>query len=154
VCVIIDNNVVGQLFGSGREHTKAEEKFYEYINNGKPKLVAGGRLKDELFRHNKFRKWFIEADRRGDVKIISRSKIKFEENNLSNKCYRSNDLHVLAIALVSGARLLCTNDKKLIDDFKDNNLINKPSGKIIKPPMSEQLTDIQKTLLDNAYCGT
>lgn len=43
---------------------------------------------------------------------------------------RSNDLHVLALARVSGARTLCTADGDLRRDFKDSRLVARPKGSI------------------------
>ena len=44
--------------------------------------------------------------------------------------YVSNDAHVIALAQVSGARLLYSNDSDLQDDFKDKSLIDSPRGRI------------------------
>ena len=43
---------------------------------------------------------------------------------------RSDDPHVLALAIVSGARLLYSNDAALQRDFKDKRLIDSPRGKV------------------------
>ena len=43
---------------------------------------------------------------------------------------QSNDPHIIALAQVSGARLLYSNDKALQQDFKNQDLINNPKGKI------------------------
>ena len=49
---------------------------------------------------------------------------------LNQGLYTSNDPHVLALAIVSGARLLYSNDADLQQDFKDKRLIDKPRGKV------------------------
>ncbi|MDE0306934.1 MAG: hypothetical protein OXI87_18940 [Albidovulum sp.] len=46
----------------------------------------------------------------------------------------SNDQHVLALARISGARLLYTNDQKLMDDFKNTELVSTPKGKVYRTP--------------------
>ena len=43
--------------------------------------------------------------------------------------YRSDDEHVLALAGVSGARLLFTNDPALEKDFKNRRIINSGKGR-------------------------
>ena len=43
---------------------------------------------------------------------------------------KSDDPHIIALAQVSGARLLYSNDKSLQQDFKNKDLINNPRGKV------------------------
>ena len=43
---------------------------------------------------------------------------------------RSDHIHVIALANASGARLLYTEDKGLMDDFKNKDLISKPRGTV------------------------
>ena len=43
---------------------------------------------------------------------------------------RSDDPHVLALARVSGVRLLYRADKDLIADFKDKRFIDNPRGRV------------------------
>jgi hypothetical protein len=45
---------------------------------------------------------------------------------------RSDDPHVLAVALVSGARVLFSFDAALCDDFRDRRIIKDPRGKILR----------------------
>ena len=54
-----------------------------------------------------------------------------EETRLEKKglCI-SDDPHVIALARISGARLLCSNDKDLQQDFGTKNLIDRPRGKV------------------------
>ncbi len=85
---------------------------------------------------------------------ISKSTVCKEENRLKLEGnHKSNDLHVLALALVSGAHLLYTHDQLLIDDFKNNNIITGNRGKIYKTDQSTgSFSKSQRKLLDNAYC--
>ena len=46
------------------------------------------------------------------------------------KACTSDDTHVLALALVSGARLLYPNDAALIKDFKNRRIVANPGGKV------------------------
>ena len=53
-----------------------------------------------------------------------------ETNKLvANGNCKSDDEHIIALALVSGARILCTTDADLMDDFRDRLLLA-PQGKI------------------------
>ena len=60
---------------------------------------------------------------------------------------KSNDLHVLALALVSGARLLYTNDTALINDFGNPGIVARPRGKIYTTAKSTNVTDAHRRLL-------
>ena len=60
---------------------------------------------------------------------------------------KSNDPHVLALALVSGARLLYTNDAALIDDFGNPEIVAKPRGKVYTTARNADVTNAHRRLL-------
>ena len=65
----------------------------------------------------------------------------------------SDDPHVLGLALVSGARLLYTNDLKLQQDFKNPALI-RPRGKVYTTVVNRRFTDAHEGLLKQRnLCG-
>ena len=64
----------------------------------------------------------------------------------SNIC-TSNDEHVIALALVSGARLLYTNDQALIDDFGNREIVAGPRGKVYTTKRNRQVTPAHRRLL-------
>jgi hypothetical protein len=69
------------------------------------------------------------------LRTIPGEAIQEHERQLkSAKLYRSNDVHILALAIASGARTLATFDRGLGDDFNDPRMINKPRGKIYSRP--------------------
>ena len=66
---------------------------------------------------------------------------------------RSDDEHVLALALVSGARLLYTNDSALIEDFKNRAIVQNPAGKIYTTARNNTVTTAHRRLLaDRTLC--
>lgn len=155
MCVIIDNNVAQFLVCEPNNRHKAETKLLEYIDKGKLKLVIGGRLKNELCESPKVKIWISERINSGKAKDVpkkaveAREKLLLQKNNLS-----SNDPHVLALALESGARLLYSHDVKLGHDFKDTNIIPNPRGKVYKTNNTDNFTSAHQKLLDNASCLT
>ena len=152
---IVDNNVAGLLFGDPKERPEAATKFREYIDNGRLKLVAGGRLVEELGESNRVKRWLAEGVNGGTARIVPKHKVdEVEQRLIQEGKFKSDDPHVLALALVAGARLLYTHDDALADDFKDPNLIRGLRGKVFRTLMSEQFTKSQRNLLDNANCGT
>ena len=64
-----------------------------------------------------------------------------------NDICTSNDEHVIALALVSGARLLYTNDQALIDDFKNRDIVAGPRGKIYTTARNDRFTEVHRRLL-------
>ena len=62
-------------------------------------------------------------------------------------CASPTTPHVLALALVSGARLLYTNDAALIDDFGNPEIVARPRGKIYTTARNANVTDAHRRLL-------
>ena len=130
MCAILDTNVRDQVFGSNR--TQAGRVFFKWINTGKGHLVVGGKLLAELRKNSEsFNRWAKVAISYGRMSIEDDESIRIQTKKLQVEALcRSNDHHIIALAQISGTRLLFSNDQKLRQDFKDPKLINKPKGKI------------------------
>ena len=148
MCAILDVNVVHQVFGPNRP--PAGEAFFKWLASGKGQLVAGGELLRELDGNRKFRTWRQQAVLAGRVRICADDAVNEKTQTLKNEhSCRSNDQHILALAQVSGARLLYSNDEDLQRDFKDKNLIDKPRGKVYSTHKNEDLQNSHRRLLGN-----
>ena len=151
MCVILDSNVVGEVFGTNRP--PAGKGFFERIHSGRLRLIAGGKLLSELAHNEVFRLWWQEATRSGDVTDVDDRPVEEETRRLAKqKVCRSNDEHVVALAVVGGARLLYSNDKGLQKDFTDTDLINDPAGKVYSTIASKKFTPKKRQLLDRSSC--
>ena len=62
--------------------------------------------------------------------IPSKSFKNFEKELRNNPEVQSDDHHILALAKYSGARVLFTGDSRLMNDFRNKNLIDSPRGKV------------------------
>lgn len=123
MCAILDNDVVHQVFG--RNRPAAGKAFFDWIDSGRGRLVGGGRLFEELAHNENFRLWWQAATLSGRVERVGDEAVEAETVRLAKqKACGSNDAHVIALALVSGARLLYSNDKDLGDDFRNHKLGN------------------------------
>ena len=60
---------------------------------------------------------------------------------------RSDDPHVIALAQVSGSRLLYSNDRALQQDFRDKALIDNPRGSVYSTLRSKKFTRSRKDQL-------
>lgn len=148
MCAILDVNVVHQVFGPNRP--PAGEAFFKWLASGKGQLVAGGELLRELDGNRKFRTWRQQAVLAGRVRLCDADEVNEKTQTLKNEhSCRSNDQHILALAQVSGARLLYSNDDALQRDFKDKNLIDKPRGKVYSTLQNEDLQNSHRRLLGN-----
>lgn len=148
MCAILDINVVHQVFGPDRP--PAGEEFFQWLNSGKGQLVAGGKLLRELDGNRKFRTWRQQAVLSGRVRLCDAAAVndKTQQLKSENSC-RSNDPHIVALAQVSGARLLYSNDEVLQGDFKDKKLIDNPRGKVYSTLRNEHFENSHRRLLGN-----
>ena len=147
MCAIIDANIVSEVFGNRRP--EAGEEFFKWIDSGKGVLVVGGRLNAELLRASaRFSKWAQIASLSGRVFREDSNKIDARERQIIRRNqHLSNDPHVLALAQVSGGRLLYTNDRDLQEDFRDPNLINQPRGNIYTTLVNKDFARSHRSLL-------
>ena len=150
MCVILDADSVGLVFGTnpspaGRDLLDWLER--PHTTRPRPRLVVGGRLMRELTRNGIFEKWAETATQDGRVRRFPDIDIAEEESALpSNRC-RSNDRHVIALARASGARILCSNDGDLRDDFRDLKLVPRPQGRLLPTGTSQNASKGRRNLL-------
>ena len=148
MCAIVDANVVHQVFGDDRP--EAGKRFLEWIENGRGLLVVGGKLYAELLQSSEgFRKWAPEALRLGSMVRENATVVDEREKEIyDDGLCSSDDSHVLALAQVSGARLLYSNDSALQKDFTNHTLINQPRGKIYSTRVNTSFSRSHRNLLD------
>ena len=147
MCAIIDANVAHEVFG--KNAPEAGVRFFDWIDKGSGRLVVGGLLMRELERSaSGFREWAIQAQLSGKMRVASESEIagKAETLRESDAC-KSNDHHVIALAQVSGARLLYSNDQNLQADFKDKSLIDNPRGAVYSTLVNKNFARAHRDLL-------
>ncbi len=144
MCVILDADCVGEVFGSNRSIAGCD--LFNWLEKPDARLVVGGKLWEELNKHRKFEKWAVEAQRSRRVRRYSDDAIATEEGDLPT-ALRSNDPHVIALARTSRARVLYSKDKKLGEDFRDPKLVPKPKGRLLPTGDSANASASRKELL-------
>lgn len=158
MCVIIDANILSDVFGKNR--SEAGAKLFEWIDDPKKggHLVLGGtKLRAESMHVSAFSVWWRNATRSGVATEINAKKIDdLEQRLIAEDSCSSDDEHIIALAKVSGARLLYSNDADLVDDFrnkgKTTNLLPSPRGKSYPssdPPRDQNFSNHHKKLLEN-----
>jgi hypothetical protein len=99
-------------------------------------LVAAGKLKSELVMIQDVRLYLVQLERAGRLRSSFSGQALHQKENLLRKdgtCL-SNDLHVLALALVSGARTIATMDGALAKDFRNKAILRNPRGSVYRNP--------------------
>lgn len=149
MCAIVDANVVSEVFGSNLP--PAGEKFFEWLNKGNGRLVVGGKLLEELEKSSAdFIYWGREARLSGRMRIVSKREVDARTEQVQHEdAISSDDPHVIALAQVSGARLLYSNDGDLQKDFRNGKLIDDPRGKVYSTRRDKSFQRSHDRLLKN-----
>ena len=153
MCVIIDTNKLGDFAKveniTGDPVMDGLHRLRVWVKNGGkivyfkplPKTKEAARHR-ELQSNESARVVLMDLLRRGRAKLIDYSDCAQSAKKFAPKI-KSDDPHILALAEVSGASVLCTSDRALMDDFGKHI----KGGKIY--PSSERA---QKQMLSQSIC--
>ncbi len=151
MCAIVDADVANAAVSEQAD--EASREFLRHVSTGALKIVVGGcRLHAELRKcSGLFQRWFSRARYAGHVvdvddELVDRKSRSLEE---SGECV-SNDPHLVALADVTGARLVFTNDRDLQRDCKS---VLRPRASIYTT--NDERTDFnsdKRRLLASAVC--
>lgn len=146
MCAIVDVNIAHEVFGDNRP--EAGEKFFDWVSNGVFRLVIGGELHEELYRRSTTRRWLLTSRRSEMIRFVKDSEVNAltEDIKRAQVC-QSDDPHIIALAKISGARLLYSNDIDLHKDFRDKALIDQPRGRVYSTLRDKRFSDSHKKLL-------
>ncbi len=146
MCVIVDANVGHEVFGPSQ--SEAGAFLLNQIRPDRKQLVVGGELLRELTQNHSFVTWLGDAQEFGLARQVRDDQVDAETETLQSQgICRSNDEHVIALARVSGARLLFTNDNALQDDFRDRRIVGGTQGRIYTTQLSGSVSRTHRDLL-------
>ena len=98
------------------------------------------------------RGWAQQAQLSGKLRILDEEQInKRAEKIRTSVPHRSDDPHILALAQISGARLLYSNDVDLQKDFRDKALIDHPRGKVYSTREGKDFKESHRKLLADRH---
>lgn len=127
MCLIIDASVAHQF---APPLSDAAVVVVNWLTDRKGKIVYGGQLASELTR-TPFRRLLVQFARAGIAIQVPEASVAAEQKRVvATGLCRSNDPHIIALARVSHARVLFSDDTDLHSDFKNARLINDPRGTI------------------------
>jgi rRNA-processing protein FCF1 len=121
MCIIVDTNAAHDLSGP----TPDGSPVLRWLLYGKGGLVVGGNLRRELSKS--MRGTLVVLNRAGRLWSIDDGAVEKMADRIKRTCV-SNDSHVLAVAAISGCRLIFTKDKKLHKDAKNKKLLDPPAA--------------------------
>jgi hypothetical protein len=138
MCVIVDADIASILC-SNPPHADLTRLIY-WIECEDGKIVYSGKLKGELFKIANAKRRLLGWWRAGKALENNDPRIGQEQERLRQEdVCESNDYHILALALVTRVRLLCSHDKKLHADFTNPQVINNPRGHIYQNRSHDRL---------------
>ncbi|NQT39223.1 MAG: hypothetical protein HQ581_17120 [Planctomycetes bacterium] len=153
MALIIDANKVADYLNDTDD--PPNRVIHDWVNNRGGKLVFGGRQLQEWYKINKARRYvrvLLQAGRafRYATEEVDNKEAEVESTGLC----RSDDPHVIALACISGVRVLYSEDKALCDDFRDTELVPQPRGKIYRRPKgkSDKTAQYRRLLLQSPPC--
>ena len=144
MCAIVDNSARDEVFGGAE--SPAGKFFLTWLTKGRGRLVVGGKLRDELSGNQNFERWLPQAVQAGRARILGDNEVNDATRAvLADGVCRSDDPHIIALARISGTRLLYANDNALERDFK--RLIPKGIVFTTKQDPQRQITQEHQSLL-------
>ena len=151
MCAIVDTNKFGDFMS--RDPGETAEQFKEWISDKDgvlvyPEIESLGKAPEDEARQatiedmerliQEYRRspnMLALLDRYASIGKARRVKLsEVAKRHPETARARSNDRHILALALASGARLLYTGDKRLAQDFEDPQIIENPAGEVYSSP--------------------
>ena len=153
---IIDTNIVGELWDKGGN--PAGQGFRRAVDDGRIPLVLGGsKMKQELGldspgTQTRLKAWIQQLQVAGRLRRESDSTVdsmtrRLELGGGSASQIGSNDHHVIALAVLSGVRLLYTNDQKLTSDFRNRQVVEPPRGRVYSTRLNTDFNRRRRDLL-------
>ena len=139
MCLIIDADSVAAVFAD-----KTPEDYVpiiDWLTKKDGALVIGGKLVKEYDKVEKAKRFVKSLMQAGRAKIYATELVDNETNAIRSFC-KSNDSHIVALARISGARIVCSHDRALHKDFRSELLIANPKGHIYQTKKHSNLLQL------------
>lgn len=141
MCAILDTNTFGRFRNEDDENLEPVRKWLRRKNG---RIVYSNTEKyNNEWKRGGMEDWIRERSRAGQYRLISEG-VQEKENELKEKI-KSDDEHIIALALVAKVKVLIsyadyesgqTGDRDLFDDFRDRNLVG---GKVYTKKSHERM---------------
>ena len=132
MCLILDASKFGDFIDPDNSDMAPVKEWIK--KSGKIVYSQTTELEKELNKCPKMKEYFEVQRKVNKLNSVNKEKVEKKEKSLKN--LSSDDPHIIALALVSGTRLLVSGDKNLHKDFKNivqgNVYQNKKHKRLLK----------------------
>jgi predicted nucleic acid-binding protein len=125
MCIVIDINTFASVFDSTSGKHADFKPVLDWIMLGKGKIVYGGsKYREELGKAKKYLNFLGELAKVRKIVVVDDVKVDDTQAELEKRVnhQKFNDPHLVAIIIVSGCKLICSNDKEAYPFFKNKDL--------------------------------
>ena len=153
MCAIVDVNNCHKIFGNLEQRTPAGHYFLDWLEGASGKLILGGtKFNSEIGKVGHYIDWLKTAARTGHAHRVKDHLVDTAERELAaDDVCQSDDLHLIALARIGGARLLFSEDHDLHEDFGNPSLVASPRGKVYSTRFDHEVSAEHRRLLDPRY---
>jgi len=125
MCIIIDANTFSSVFSEKASDHSEFKPVKDWIIRGKGKLVYGGtKYGDELKAARGYLRLFVEFDKIGKTVKVCAASVDQVQQRLEQLVNDDgfDDAHLVAIAIVSGCKLICSKDRSSYPFLKRHDI--------------------------------
>lgn len=121
--MIVDANVFSMLFCIKNERHEKYAKLLEWILYGRAKMVYGGYLRKEYHQMHKFINLLLELKKINKFHSLSdaeNTRIEEETERIRQEIKDADfdDPHIIALVIISKARIVCSEDQRFFKFLK------------------------------------
>jgi predicted nucleic acid-binding protein len=120
MCLIIDTCTFNAVFNEQSKHHHKYAAVLDWVNRRRGKIIIGGTKYRNELKTEKILSILAEYQRKTKVVAIPDIYVDREAKRLKGVIGDKdfNDEHLVALVVVSGCRVLCTNDKRALPYIK------------------------------------
>ena len=122
MCIVVDANMFGQFRDPANEDM---EPVWNWLREKNGKIAYSNTKKFEQEWERGGVIGLIRLLRQsGQLKEIPSQAVEAKEDELNRTdTIRSDDRHIIALAIIANVKVLVSNDRRLHEDFKNRNLV-------------------------------
>ncbi len=122
MCIVLDANMFGEFRDPANENM---ETVWNWLRKKNGKIAYSNTKKfEEEWERGGVTNLIKLLRQSGQLKEILPQGVEAKENELNRTgAIRSDDPHIIALAIIANVKVLVSNDKTLHEDFKNRNLV-------------------------------
>ena len=122
MCIVVDANMFGAFKDPANENM---ESVWNWLRKKNGKIAYSNTKKfEEEWERGGMTSLIKLLRQSGQLKEIPPQEVEAKENELNRiDTIRSDDPHIIALAIIANVKVLVSNDRTLHEDFKNRNLV-------------------------------